>query len=271
VSAPDFLSGESGIVTGPRAIARALAEDANADLRLLATGLQTELRAAAHELPARNVLVVGVDRGEPGSIMPGALRELERSRHDVSTAIQNGTADRGKFENLNALLSGRHAAAHDWLVVIDDDVHLPRLFLDGLLAAAEALDLALVQPAHRARSHAAWSVTRRRPGVIARETGFVEIGPVTALRRDTFSTLLPFPALRFGWGLDLHWAALAQRGPWKLGVVDAVAIAHRSRPIASAYGHEDAVAEAAAFLRSRDYVPAVQANRTIATYRELPS
>jgi len=271
VTEPDFLSGESGIVTGPRAIARSVAEDANADLRLLATGLETELRAAAHELPARSVLVIGVDRGEPDSLMPAALRELGRSRHSLTTAIQSGTADRGKFENLNALLAGRHAAAHDWLLVIDDDVRLPRHFLDGLLAAAEALDLALVQPAHRARSHAAWSVTRRQPGVIARETGFVEIGPVTALRRDTFSTFLPFPPLHFGWGLDLHWAALAQRGPWKLGVVDAVAIAHRSRAIASTYGHGDAVAEAESFLRSRDYVPAVQANRTIATYRELPS
>ena len=41
-----------------------------------------------------------------------------------------------------------------------------------------------------------------------RETAFVEIGPVTAFHRDTFATLLPFPDVGMGWGLDVHWAAV---------------------------------------------------------------
>ena len=99
---------------------------------------------------------------------------------------------------------------HDWLLLIDDDVLLPRGFLDRFLFLAERFSLDLAQPAHRLSSHAAWPLTRRRPFSVVRETPFVEIGPVTAFSRRTFSTLLPFPELRMGWGLDAHWAALAR-------------------------------------------------------------
>src|SRR5713101_8810060 len=80
---------------------------------------------------------------------------------------------------------------------------------------------------HRLNSHAAWLQTRRRPRSVVRETAFVEIGPVTAFAAATFSTLLPFPPLRMGWGLDMHWAALARAHGWRCGVIDAVAVRHR--------------------------------------------
>ena len=62
-------------------------------------------------------------------------------------------------------------------------------------------------------SLAAWEVTRRRPGLLARTGRFVEIGPVTALHRDAVAALLPFPDLRMGWGLDAHWSAVAAETP----------------------------------------------------------
>ncbi len=140
--------------------------------------------------------------------------------------------------------------------MIDDDVALPRGFLDVFLFLAERFDLALAQPAHRRRSHAAWRVTRRRPGVVAHESRFVEIGPVTAFHARTFETLLPFPELRFGWGLELHWSAIARARGWREGVIDAVPIAHALRRVASAYASDDARAEARRFLSDRDYTPA---------------
>ena len=59
---------------------------------------------------------------------------------------------------------------HDWLLVVDDDVELPRGFLDRFLFLCERFSLALAQPAHRLDSHAAWPVTRRRAGSVVRET-----------------------------------------------------------------------------------------------------
>jgi hypothetical protein len=174
---------------------------------------------------------------------------------------------RGKFENLNALIAGQPLDGVDWLLVVDDDVGLPPAFLDIFLHLVEAGELRLAQPAHRLRSHAAWDVTRRRPAADWRETTFVEIGPVTAFHRDTFMTLLPFPDLRMGWGLDLHWSAVAREHGWKIGVVDAVAVAHALRPAAAGYGRAEAIAEARAFLLDRPYVRRDEV-RTLATHRD---
>jgi hypothetical protein len=156
---------------------------------------------------------------------------------------------------------------HDWLLLIDDDVLLPRGFLDRFLFLAERFSLDLAQPAHRLNSHAAWDITRRQMGSVARETCFVEIGPVTAFSHRTFSTLLPFPELRMGWGLDAHWAALAREQHWRCGVLDAVSIRHQVAPAASTYSREAAIAEARTFLAHRPYLSARESQHTLTTYR----
>jgi len=263
----DFLSGESGTVGGLDALRRELT-DRLLDAGELLAGRGRRLDRAARGLPRRRVLALAVARPEHGARMAAIAAELGRSRHEVElhTTPPGGG---GKFENLNGLLAAHPVGDRDWLLVIDDDVVLPRGFLDRLLLLAERFSFDLVQPAHRARSHAAWRVTRRRPGVLARQTGFVEIGPVTAFSRETFSTLLPFPELRMGWGLDLHWAALARARGWRCGVLDAVAIAHMAAPAAQAYSREQAVAEARELLARHPYLPAGEAQLTLATHRRL--
>ena len=263
----DWTSGESGIVAGVRLGARTRVEDALLDARRRATLEPSRLAHAARREPPRQlrVLAIGVEREDRPNLMRAARAELRRSRHDVEVATC-GVGGRGKFENLNALLDAHPLAGRDWLLVLDDDVALPRGFLDQFLFLAERFELKLVQPAHRRRSHAAWRVTRRRAGSVARETGFVEIGPVCAFHRDVFATLLPYPQLKAGWGLDAHWAALAREHGWKIGVVDATPIRHVMRPIADSYRRADAVAEAQAFLAERPYVTAAEAQRTLATH-----
>jgi hypothetical protein len=262
----DFLSGESGTVGGLDALRRE-AVDTLIDARELLEGRRLRLaRAARRSPPRRRVLVLGVERPERRA-MAGAIRaELLRSRHNVELRI-GLPGELGKFENLNRLLAAHPAAECDWLLVVDDDVVLPRGFLDRLLFLAERFDLQLVQPAHRARSHAAWRVTRRRRGAVARQTPFVEIGPVTAFARATFPTLLPFPDVRMGWGLDLHWAALAREHGWRCGVLDAVAIRHSAAPAGDAYPRAAAVAEARALLAERPYLKAAEAQTTLLTHR----
>lgn len=262
----DWASGESGIVGGIRLGVRTRVEDALLDLGRALRLEPRRLARAAQREPAQRlrVLAIGVER-DGANLMAAARAELQRSRHDVEVATC-GVGGRGKFENLNALLETHQLAGRDWLIAIDDDVTLPRGFLDRFLFLAERFDLKLAQPAHRRRSHAAWRVTRRRGGSVARETGFVEIGPVCAFHRDAFETLLPYPQLRAGWGLDSHWAALARERGWRIGVVDATPIRHVMRPIADSYRRADAVAEAQAFLAGRPYVSASEAQRTLATH-----
>ncbi|MEA2466724.1 MAG: hypothetical protein QOJ57_850, partial [Thermoleophilaceae bacterium] len=230
----------------------------------------------AARVPPRDVLVASVYR-PPGELLAAALPELQSERHRVRHALGStgepslpGTAQTqlggGKFENLNLLLAG---GSPDWLLVVDDDVVLPPRFLDRLVALAEHFDLALAQPAQSLASHAAWRVARRRPRSILRETRFVEIGPVTLFRRDAAAVLLPFPPLRYGWGLDLAWAAAALENGWRLGIADALAVRHETGTVGSAYSPEAAVEEAREFLSTRPYLSSAAAQETLVTHRRL--
>lgn len=262
----DFLSGHSGTVGGLDGLRRSLADRAHETLQL-AGGRRLALdRAARRGPPARRVLALGIVREEHRKLADAVRAQLARSRHqvEIDTCPPGGL---GKFQNLNRMLARHSLEQLDWLLVVDDDVVLPRRFLDRFLFLAERFSLDLAQPAHAAGSHAAWEVTRRQAGSVVRETRFVEIGPVTAFAGRTLSTLLPFPDLRMGWGLDLHWAALASERGWRCGVVDAVPIRHRAAPAASGYSRDQAIEEARAFLEDRPYLPATEAERTLLTRR----
>jgi hypothetical protein len=279
-----FLSGESGTVAGKRLTVTRTAADwaysAAGALSLVGPRLD---RLAATQEP-RRVLVLSIYR--PGSLLPRAAARLRSERHDVRFAFgATGAADPalavdtpltdldgGKFENLNLLLAAAPPVAeHDWLIVADDDVELAPRFLDRFIALAERLELDIAQPAQTMRSHAAWRVTRRRPFSLARRTQYVEIGPVTAFSRRAATELTPFPELRFGWGLDNHWGALARERGWRLGVVDSLPVRHESRKVAATYTHAEAIEEGRRFLAGRPYVRTEEAQRTLATYRRLPS
>jgi GT2 family glycosyltransferase len=244
---PDFLSGESGTVRGLR---RPPARAADALLDLEAARRARPLDRAARSHPRRRVLVLGIER--PGRLMRDARVELHRTRHEVAMHTV-AMGDAGKFEHLNALLAAHPRAGFDWLIVLDDDVVLPHGFLDRFVHCVEDAGLQLAQPAHRRHSHAAWRVTRRRAGGAVRESHFAEIGPVTAFAAATFETLLPFPQLRMGWGLDAHWSALAAEHGWRIGIVDATPVLHTT-PVGGGYARAEAVAEARAFLAQRPYV-----------------
>jgi GT2 family glycosyltransferase len=262
----DFLSGTSGTVGGVDAVRRA-AIDESLDAWEILSGRRLRLaRAARAAPPQRRVLALSVQRPERRALADAIAAELERSRHALEL-YTCPPGELGKFENLNRLLAAHPPEGHDWLLMIDDDVELPRGFLDRFVFLCERFALSLAQPAHRLNSHAAWPVTRRQPGSVVRETGFVEIGPVTAFARATFPVLLPFPDLRMGWGLDVHWAALAREHGWRCGVVDAVSIRHRAAPAAADYPREAAIDEARAFLADHPYVTAHEAGRTLTTHR----
>jgi GT2 family glycosyltransferase len=264
----DFLSGESGTVGGLDGLRRAALDIADDALEIASTR-RLRLDIAARRAPRpRRVLVLCVARPKHSGLVQGIRDELARSRHQVELCVGSPT-DRGKFENLNLLLASHPADAYDWLFVLDDDIVLPHGFLNRFLLLAERFELDLAQPAHRRASHAAWQVTRRQSRSLVRETRFVEIGPVTAFARSTFSTLLPFPDLSMGWGLDMHWAALAREHSWRCGVLDAVPIRHRAAPAASAYSREQALDEARIFLADRPYLSASEAQQTLVTHRRL--
>ncbi len=83
---------------------------------------------------------LGVDRPEhDGRWTPPAPSCCAAATRSTSRTAP--PAARGKFENLNALLAAHPPDGFDWLLVVDDDVALPRGFLDRFLFLAERLDL----------------------------------------------------------------------------------------------------------------------------------
>jgi hypothetical protein len=285
VTLPDpdsFLSGDAGDVSAPwRRVKRTLGEAAFG-LADLAAGTRREAdRLAPRQAPLR-VLVLGVYR--PGSLLADAVPALTSERHETRMLLGSTTrADPrlaewtvaeelsgGKFENVNRLLAEAGDFGPDWTLLVDDDVALPERFLDRFVALCEAFGLQLAQPAQTLRSHSAWKVVRRRPASLVRETRFVEIGPVTGFRREAAAELLPFPELRFGWGLDLHWAAVAAERGWRLGVVDALPVRHETGLVASGYSRADAIDEARHFLAERPYLASSAAGEVVAVHRRGP-
>jgi hypothetical protein len=248
-----FISGEHGEVGGKRGALRRVGD------RLLDLAARPQLRRLdGLDTPQRVVLATGIYRP------PAEAPQLTSNRHELRTAFGAMRAGTGKFERLNELIDLGDA---DWLLVVDDDVVLPERFVDRFVAACESLGLDLAQPAQTLASHAAWRVVRRRPFALARETRFVEIGPVTAFRRPVAEALLPFPPLRYGWGLDLHWAAVADERGWRRGIVDALAVRHETAPVAASYSSEAAIDEAQTFLAERPYLPSADAQDVLAVHR----
>jgi hypothetical protein len=256
-------------------------------------GLEAALRGRARALDAlagrtepRTVVVLGLYRRN--SAMADACTEILRSRHEVhlrlgaldgtdarlATHTVMGPMNGGKPANVNALwrewVEDKGAALPAWTIVIDDDVRLPARFLDRFLAACEAFEFVLAQPAQSRRSHAAWQVARRRARSLARQTSFVEIGPVTAFSARAARELLPWPELRWGWGLDQHWAHVARERGWRLGVVDATPVRHESQAIAASYDRTLAGTEADEFLASHPHLSREEANVTVRRYLRAP-
>jgi hypothetical protein len=264
-----LLSGESGIVTGRRARLRARLGDLLDDAALWSRLVPPRLERAARHSTDGGVQVLGLYSAGYAGHMACAVEELAQSRRQVRIAL--GALDEaapelsghtllsdlrggGKFENLNALLEQVPVEQARWIVVIDDDVELPHGFLDRLLFLAERFELQLAQPALRRTSHAAWAVCRRERWSVLRRTRLVEIGPLILFHRSVTADLLPFPPLRMGWGLDLHWGGLARERDWRLGVVDAVPIRHEARLTAADYDRRSAVEELRRFLSGRPHI-----------------
>jgi hypothetical protein len=145
---------------------------------------------------------------------------------DALVEWTRGSGPGWKFDLVNGLLAA-HPAPPGPVVVADDDVvFAPGTDLPGLVAWVERAGLDLAMPAHVRETNASYAFTLRRRLSRARLTPFVEIGPLFVVGERARDDVLPFPdGLEMGWGLEVRWAALAERG-LRLGIVDAVPVAH---------------------------------------------
>ena len=191
-----------------------------------------------------------------------ALDQVAPSLEAVTVGVSSGA----KFPLLNGLIAADDTDRFDWIVVADDDVAYDRGSTNDLLTVAEAAGLDLVQPAHTELSHRENEIAVRRPLVIARQTMFVEIGPLFAVRRPWSSRVVPFPAEHaMGWGIELEWSDLVSDGA-NLGIVDAVPVRHL-HPVGADYGKQAEAERLRELVRARGLTSFRDIQRTLAAWR----
>lgn len=219
------------------------------DARLALSNGKRRLRQTLHRSPRLTVLVIGIAVPSREDDIKTVVNAIAQSRHDVDILVVP-MGDRGKFDNVNCAISQVDPEKYDWVIVTDDDITTPTGLLDECLFLAMKLDLKIFQPAHRFHSFCTYRINQRHWNTLARETCFVESGPMLGFHRSTFRSLFPFPALRWAWGIDVYWSDLARCLGWKIGVVDAVPVRHKRR-IGRSYGQVVAIEQARGFLRER--------------------
>lgn len=173
-----------------------------------------------------------------------------------------------KFTLINGLLSKADIAAHDYIMVCDDDIKLPADFTDRFIGWQQRCDFALAQPARTWNSYVDHGFVRRSLWSKARETRFVEIGPIFCMNRAMAKLLVPFDQTSaMGWGYDLVWPVIARQHGLKMGIVDDAAIEHSIRPRGALYQTGGEIESMAAMLSQREHLNAREAFVVLQRFR----
>jgi hypothetical protein len=170
-----------------------------------------------------------------------------------------------KFTLMNSLLG--ELETFDYVIVSDDDVDLPRGFIDQFLESVEKFQFALSQPARTPDSYIDHFITTRMPGVDARLTRFVEIGPIFCIHRSAFNVLLPFDLRSpMGWGYDFVWPAVIERSGLRMGIVDATPVGHTIRKSMTYYSKPIVEEQMNALLAANPHLPKAEAFTVLEAY-----
>ena len=215
--------------------------------RLLLNHSYRELTRRIPKTCPRKVLITAVEVPERSADLHHIIASLSKTRHDIDVRLAPLREGNGKFQNINAAIRDVALHKYDWLLVIDDDIAVPRGFLDKFIFLSEEAGLRMSQPAHRFRSYQSYSLTQRCWNSLVRITNFVECGPVTAFHRDIHPYVLPFANLRWAWGTDVAWAEFARCNNLPIGIVDATPIRHL-RQVATSYSGKLAREEGVEYL-----------------------
>jgi hypothetical protein len=147
---------------------------------------------------------------------------------ETDPALASVTVGEGpglKLPLLNETLA-RTGGRTEWTVVADDDVRFRKGNVARFVRAAERGGFDLAQPARARGTHLSHGITAAPRFSRARQTTFVESGPLWAVGPRFRDQVLPLPEGRgMGWGVEIDWHDLRAEG-CRLGIIDAVQIEH---------------------------------------------
>ncbi|MCP5346811.1 MAG: hypothetical protein R3F41_15560 [Gammaproteobacteria bacterium] len=170
---------------------------------------------------------------------------------------------------INRLLKESKHTEFDLVILVDDDIRLPKGFLDQYIEAQLSFDFSIAQPARTPNSVISHDITRQRAGLLARQTQFVEIGPLVSFRKDAYDHVLPLDEdSPMGWGLDFVWPVIMRNNEKKMGIIDFAAVAHTLRPTAGSYDNDRAKSDMERYLESRPHLNTSEAFQVVAEFTE---
>ena len=185
----------------------------------------------------------------------------------AKVTVRKATPPGMKFSLLNQLLAEIDIDRYEFIVVCDDDIVMPSGFLDHYLELVGRYEFALAQPARTHESFIDHPFVEQLDGLAARWTRFVEIGPLFSVHRRAFALLFPFDeSSPMGWGYDFFWPSIIADAGLKMGIVDAIPVAHSFRKPVSYYEHGASNRDMERFLRRRPHLSPDEAFYIVESY-----
>jgi len=173
----------------------------------------------------------------------------------ISPYIKYNMPKTRKYQAVARIIEDQFKPSHEYVIVIDDDVSLPKDFFDYYFRIVKGLRLILSQPALEKGSFGAFPCNRKIDNAIAHLTSFVETGPVTCFERRLID-IVPFTeGSPMGWGLDFVWSRMCRDNRWIMGVVDCTPVEHRIRGVATRYSAEKEFHLMRQYLSKKKHVP----------------
>ena len=161
-----------------------------------------------------------------------------------------------KWDAVAGLMLSSDLRNFDYVVVFDDDVVIPNGFLPAFIGLQERLRFAIAQPARTSRSFIDWPIVEMQKGVLARQTLYVESGPVVSFHRSAFPFVFPFDMTSpMGWGYGNLWSLAVGKRGLKMGIIDATPVDHGLRVPVTGYSRQKATLERQALLSACEHRP----------------
>jgi hypothetical protein len=174
---------------------------------------------------ARNARLVQAllrEAGAGADIRLWALDEVVPELSDQTTGCGPGT----RFAHFNSLYRSKSVEKNSWVVLADDDALFVKGSLSETIALMERSGFSLAQPSHSVMGWWTSLFNIARPFSIARETNYVEQGPIVIIESSFANEILPLPEDNdMGWGIEAEWYQ-AKLGRFRIGVIDKCRIAH---------------------------------------------
>jgi len=151
---------------------------------------------------------------------------------ETDPALEMHTAGSGpgtRFTHFNHLYQSRPSRDDSWVVLADDDFLFVRGGLLRTINLMKRAGFALAQPGQSAMGWWTSTFNIARPFLVARDTNYVEQGPLVIVSPDFAKHILPLPESDdMGWGIEAVWFRKKEHGT-RFGIIDDCRIVHWKR------------------------------------------